>query len=100
MLKKTLIVATALIALIPVAASAGEVQNRIENQHDRINQGVRNGSVAYGQDMRLNRSLDRIQTERNYDLRRDDGHLTAGQYSRLNRQENNLSSRIYWDKHT
>ena len=100
MLKKSLIVATALLAFIPVAASAGEVQNRIDTQHARINQGVRNGSLTYGQDMRLNRSLDRVQAQRNYDLRHDDGHLTGRQYTRLNHQENDLSTRIYWDKHT
>ncbi|MBV8751103.1 MAG: hypothetical protein JO103_15455 [Candidatus Eremiobacteraeota bacterium] len=100
MFTKTLL-ATALLASLvtPLAARAGEVENRIHRENARINQGVRNGSLTYGEYNRLDRSADRIQTERNRDLRRDDGHLTAAQYRTLNRQENRLSDRIYFDKH-
>jgi hypothetical protein len=78
---KTLL-GTALFAsfVAPLAASAGEVENRIHNQNARIDQGVRNGSLTFGE-------------------YRDDGHLTRAQDVRLNRQENNLSDRIYFDKH-
>jgi hypothetical protein len=95
------IVATALLASLvaPLAASAGEVQNRINHENARINQGVRNGSLTSGEYRRLDNGADRIQAERNRDLRRNDGHLTAAQYRRLNRQENRLSDRIYFDKH-
>ena len=96
-----IVLSTALLAafVAPLAANAGEVQNRINNQNGRINQGVHNGSLTYGEYHRLDRSEDRIQAERNRDLRRDGGHLTAGQYHSLNHQENNLSDRIYFDKH-
>jgi len=95
------LVATALLASLvaPLAASAGEVEQRIDNQQSRINQGVRSGSLTYGEYHRLDGGLDRVQAERNRDLRRDDGHLTAAQHNQLNRQENNLSDRIYFDKH-
>lgn len=100
MLTKTLL-ATALFAsfVAPLAASAGEVENRVHHENARIDQGVRNGSLTYGEYHRLDNGLDRIQAERNRDLRRDDGRLTAAQHRTLNRQENNLSSRIYFDKH-
>jgi hypothetical protein len=100
MLTKTLL-ATALFAsfIAPLAASAGEVENRIHNQNARIDQGVRNGSLTYGEYHRVDSRLDHIQAERNRDLRRDDGHLTRSQDRTLNRQENNLSGRIYFDKH-
>jgi hypothetical protein len=94
-----LIAATALVALIPLAASAGEVENRIHDQNARIDQGVRNGSLTYGEYRGVDNRLDRIQAQRNRDLRSDGGHLTAGQYARLNHEENNLSDRIYFDKH-
>jgi hypothetical protein len=96
---KTLLIATALVALMPLAASAGEVENRIHNENARIDQGIRNGSVTAGEDRRLDRSLDRIQYERNRDLRANGGHLTGREAVSLNRQENNLSNRIYFDKH-
>ncbi|HTJ26380.1 MAG TPA: hypothetical protein VMA36_09450 [Candidatus Limnocylindria bacterium] len=96
-----ILVSTALLAALvaPLAASAGEVQNRIDTQQHRINQGVRSGSLTNGETNRLQRSENRIQAERNYDLRRNDGHLTAGERVRLNRQENRVSARIYDDKH-
>lgn len=95
------IISTALLAALvaPLAASAGEVENRIDDQQARINQGVRNGSLTYGEYRRLDNGLDRIQAERNRDLRRNDGHLTPAEYRSLNRQENALSDRIYYDKH-
>jgi hypothetical protein len=85
--------------LTPLAASAGEVENRVDNQQTRINQGVHNGSMTYGEYHRTEGRLDQIQGQRNRDLRADGGHLTAGQYAHLNREENNLSGRIYFDKH-
>jgi hypothetical protein len=100
MLTKTLL-ATALFAsfVAPLAASAGEVENRIHHENARIDQGVHNGSLTYGEYRRVDGRLDQIQAERNRDLRRDDGHLTRSQDRTLNRQENNLSGRIYFDKH-
>ena len=100
MLKRAVIVATALVALIPVAASAGEVQNRINNENTRIGAGVKDGQLTYGQYHRLDQTADRIQWQRNRDLRANDGHLTGAEYRNLNREENNLSDRIYWDRHT
>jgi hypothetical protein len=96
---KALIVATALVALIPLAARAGEVENRVHNEQTRINQGVRNGSMTYGEYHRTEGRLDQIQAQRNRDLRRDGGHLSAGQHAQLNHEENRLSSRVYFDKH-
>ena len=101
MFTKTL-VATALLAglIAPLAASAdGEVEQRIDNQQGRIAQGVHSGQLTYGEYHRLDNGLDRIQAQRRDDLRENDGHLTSREYRQLNREENNLSDRIYFDKH-
>jgi hypothetical protein len=95
----SVIAATALVALIPLAVSAGEVENRIHNENARIDQGIRNGSLTYREDRSVDNHLNSIQAQRNRDLRRDGGHLTAGQYAHLNHEENSLSNRIYFDKH-
>ena len=58
-----------------------------------------NGSLTYGEYRRVDNGLDRIQAQRARDLRRNDGHLTAGERAQLNREENRLSDRIYFDKH-
>jgi hypothetical protein len=96
---KAVIAVTALVALLPLAANAGEVENRIQDQQARINQGVRSGNLTYGEDRRLQGAENRIQAERNRDLARNDGHLTGHEAASLNRQENRLSTRIYADKH-
>ncbi len=100
MFTKTL-VATALLAslIAPLAASAGEVQNRINHENSRINQGVRSGSLTRGEYQRLDNGADRMQAERNRDLRSNNGRLTSSEHRSLNRQENRLSDRIYFDKH-
>ena len=99
MYAKALIAATALIALMPLAARAGEVEHRIDDQQARIAQGVRNGSLTYGEYRSVDGRLDAIQAQRNHDLRADGGRLSGTQYAQLNREENRLSDRIYFDKH-
>jgi len=96
---KALIAAAAVVALIPLAASAGEVENRVHNEQGRISQGVHNGSMTYGEYRGTENRLDTIQAQRNRDLRANGGHLTGREAVHLNREENNLSSRIYFDKH-
>jgi len=93
------IVATALLASLvaPLAANAGEVERRLHHETARIDQGVRNGSLTYGEYQRLDNEEDRIQAQRNRDLR--DGRLTRAEYRQLNREENRLSDRIYFEKH-
>jgi len=95
------IVATALLASLvaPLAANAGEVERRLHHETARIDQGVRNGSLTYGEYQRLDNEEDRIQAQRNRDLRRNDGYLTRAEYRQLNREENRLSDRIYFEKH-
>jgi hypothetical protein len=100
MITKTLVAAALLASLVtPLAASAkpGEVEQRIDNQQKRINQGVRNGSLTYGEYHRLDNGLDRIEAQRRRDLR--DGKLSPAEYRQLNRAENRLSDRIYFQKH-
>jgi hypothetical protein len=96
---KALIIATALVALVPLAASAGEVQSRINNENARINQGVRSGSLTRGEYNRVDGRLDQIQAQRNRDLRHNGGYLTGHQTAQLNREENRLSDRVSFDKH-
>jgi septal ring factor EnvC (AmiA/AmiB activator) len=99
MFTKTLVAAALLASLVaPLAASAdGEVEQRIDNQQHRINQGVRNGSLTQREYRRLDNGLDRIEAQRRRDLR--DGKLSPAEYRQLNREENRLSDNIYFQKH-
>ena len=101
MFTKTLVAAALLASFVaPLAASAdGHVEQRIDNQQGRIRQGVHNGSLTRGEYNRLDNGLDHIQAQRRRDLRRNDGRLTAAESRQLNREQNRLSNRIYFDKH-
>jgi hypothetical protein len=87
------------LSLSPLAASAGEVNNRDHRQQARINQGVADGQLTRGEYFRDEARLDRVEAQRNRDLAKDGGHLTRGQYVHLNRELNRNSRDIYFTKH-
>lgn len=95
------LIGAALLAVVsaPLAANAGEVQNRINNQQARINQGVASGQLTAREYNSTESHLQRIEAQRRHDLRANGGRLTPAEYSRLNREENRNSRRIYFDKH-
>ncbi len=100
MFRKVLLTTALLaVAIAPLAASAGEVDNRVNREQARINQGVASGQLTHGEYNRVESREDLINAQRERDLRKNDGHLTAGEYRRLNREQNGLSRSIYFDKH-
>jgi hypothetical protein len=94
------IIAAALtFGLIIPAAHAGEVHNRLQNQQARISQGIGNGQLTPSETMHLERREATINARRNADLAAHGGHLTPGDYRRLNAREDSVSGQIYVDKH-
>ncbi len=87
------------VAVVPAAAQAGEIQNRIGNEQARINQGVRDGQLTFREYASTESRLAFIAAQRRFDLRRNCGHLTAFEDRRLNHELNSDSGRIYFDKH-
>jgi hypothetical protein len=85
--------------MLPLAASAGEVNDRIDRQQARINHGVGDGQMTRGEFDRTESRLDRIDAQRERDLRANDGHLTPGERRQLNRELNRNSRAIYFDNH-
>jgi hypothetical protein len=98
---KAVLGAAAVLALASSAmpASAGEVDNRVNRQQARINQGVKSGQLTQHEYNRDESRLDRINAARNRDLAKNDGHLTAGEKARLNGRLNGDSKQIYFTKH-
>ena len=76
-----------------------EVNQRLENQQQRIQNGIEQGTVTPGEANRLERSEGRIQKEEAVDMAKHNGHLTKPEQRRLNRQENHVSGRIYHARH-
>jgi hypothetical protein len=91
--------AASIVAAATLPALAGEVGNRVENQQDRINQGVQSGQLTYGEYKRVDGNLDRINAQRRADLAANGGKLTAAERAQLNRELNHNSDLIYFDKH-
>jgi len=93
----------ATLALSPVAlvaqAPANNINQRKENQQDRIAQGVKSGQLTPGETARLEHRETRLNREERHMRATDSGHLTRRDRRVLTRQQNRESNRIYKDKH-
>jgi hypothetical protein len=100
-MKRTLFTVTAAVLMTTGLAFAqpNEINQRRENQQDRIAQGVRSGQLTAGETSRLESREARLNHEVRADRYAHDGHLTAPERRQVNRQQNRLSRSIYRDKH-
>ena len=76
-----------------------EINQREQNQQDRIANGVKSGQLTPGETQRLERGEQRLQNNEKKDMAKDNGHLTKQDQRQLNREANHMSKRIYKDKH-
>jgi hypothetical protein len=79
--------------------SQGEIQQRKENQQDRIGNGIQSGQLTAGETKNLETKEAGINKEGKNMRAADDGHLTAADRAKINNQQNHLSNQIYQDKH-
>lgn len=75
------------------------VNQRKENQQDRIANGVQSGQLTAGETKNLEKKEAGLNAEENRMEKRDDGNLTGADKARLTRQQNRMSNQIYRDKH-
>ncbi len=88
-----------LVLLAASTAAAGEIQQRKENQQQRIAQGVHSGELTAGETANLERKEAGLNREER-DMREDNGgKLTEKDRRVINHQQNRLSRNIYRDKH-
>lgn len=80
-------------------AFSAEVDQRLHNQRERIEQGVESGKLRPAQAARLERQDNRIRREVNAERAANGGVLTPGERRQVNRQENRTSRAIYRAKH-
>ena len=76
-----------------------EINQREQNQQDRIANGVKSGQLTPGETQRLERGEQRLENNEKKDMAKDNGHLTKQDQRQLNREANRMSKRIYKDKH-
>lgn len=99
---KNLFLSLAVTGMIVSAAStmqAQEIQQRKENQQDRIANGVANGSLTPHETGNLEHKEAGLNHEIRHDRRQNGGNLTNKEKAQVNRQQNRLSRNIYRDKH-
>lgn len=75
------------------------INQRKENQQDRIANGVESGQLTARETRNLEKHEAGLNAEEKRMETRDDGSLTAADKARLTRQQNRLSRGIYRDKH-
>ncbi|HTS27908.1 MAG TPA: hypothetical protein VMH81_18665 [Bryobacteraceae bacterium] len=93
----TMIVAAAVTVM---AASAQNVVNqRRENQQDRIGQGLQSGQLTAGETANLETKEAAINQEVHTDRTLNGGKLTGQERQIVNGQQNQVSKQIYADKH-
>lgn len=84
---------------VPDHPRVNEVNQRLDNQQARINQGLANGTMTGKQAARDEAHDANIAKRESADEAKHNGHLTKGEQNRLNRSENKNSRRIYKQKH-
>src|SRR5712692_35424 len=75
------------------------VEQRKENQQDRIANGVKSGQLTAGETANLEKKEAAINKEPAKDRAANGGKLTAVEKKQVNRQQNQASKQIYADKH-
>ncbi|HEU5401738.1 MAG TPA: hypothetical protein VFU86_10300 [Terriglobales bacterium] len=73
------------------------INQRKDNQQERIGNGVENGSLTAGEATHLEKKETRINREEN--RMKSDGNFTAAERARIRNQQSHLSKQIYNQKH-
>jgi hypothetical protein len=77
-----------------------EVNQREQNQQNRIANGLKNGTMNAQQASNVEKREANLQNREQKDMAAHNGHLTKAEQNSLNRQENRISKTIYKDKHS
>lgn len=86
-------------APVPEHPRENEVNQRLDNQQERINQGLADGTMTGKQAVRDEKHDANIAQRDAVDESNHNGHITKAEQRRLNKSENKNSKRIYRQKH-
>lgn len=99
----TALFAAGMLLVQPVQTSAqskeGSVNDRRQDQQQRIANGVQSGQMTAGESKRVEAREANVNREVHADRAANGGKLTAQERQHINRQQNNISKSIYADKH-
>jgi hypothetical protein len=91
--------ATATTPATPNQPTGSSIQQRKENQQDRIANGVKDGQLTAGEATNLEKKETDLNKEEGDMRQMNGGKLTTADKDTLNQQQNQLSHQIYDDKH-
>ena len=100
--RNILVLASLVVFCVPVVfaqVTGQSIQDRKENQQDRIAQGVKSGQLTQRETANVEHKEAGINHEEHAMRRADDGKLTKGDKRVINHQQNHLSRQIYNKKH-
>ena len=83
---------------IPNHPRVNQVNQRVQNQHQRIEQGVRSGKISQSEAKQLHQERGQIKSQERAMRKADGGHLTKQDQKTLNQELNNRSQEIKADK--
>jgi hypothetical protein len=86
-------------AIDPGHPRVNEIQGRIDNQENRVNQGIGQGQVNAKQAARDEARDARVERQLQRDEAKHGGHITKGEQAQLNRELNRNSRAIYRQRH-
>jgi len=75
------------------------INQRKENQQDRVGQGIQSGQLTAGEASNLETKESNLNKEERLMRSEDNGKLTSADRKALTQQQNQLSNQIYKDKH-
>ena len=81
------------------AAAPATINQRKENQQDRIANGIQSGELTAGETKNLEKKESNLNQEERDMRKLDNGHLTSADRATLNQQQNAVSKDIYKQKH-
>jgi len=81
------------------AQTSASIQQRKQNQQNRIANGIKSGQLTAGETKNLERREANLNGNERQMRAANSGKLTAADRSQLNKQENHISGKIYQDKH-
>jgi hypothetical protein len=83
----------------PPTPKPQNINQRKENQQDRIAQGIQSGQLTAGETANLEKKESNLNKEEKLMRSEDNGKLTSADKTALTQQQNQLSNQIYKDKH-
>lgn len=89
----------ATVMMMGAVAQTDKVDQRKENQQDRVAQGIKSGQLTSGEAAKVEKKEAAINQEVHTDRTLNGGKLTGQEKQTINRQQSQMSKQIYADKH-